>query len=209
MPGPLVALAGPDGAGKTTVAGEVEAILRGRGCRRVRRARIRGTHTAAYLLSRLLPRAPCRGRVLHYTRACVPERLLAAWALVEAASLAPKVAAVHAWRAAGWAVVAERSPLDALVWVVTALGWEPLASTGALHAFLAYTSMVRPVVLWAPPDVLASRKPGEARMALETLPYYTALAEALGLPLVDTASCAPRECAEEALELSGAAGGCG
>lgn len=171
-------------------------------------ARIRGTHTAAYLLSHLLPRPPCGGRVLHYTGACVPSRMLSAWALVEAASLAPKVAALHAWRAAGWAVVAERSPLDALVWAATALGWGPLASSGALQAFLAYTAAARPVVLWAPPDVLAARKPGEAGMALASLPYYTALARALGLPLLDTTTCTPRECAEEALGLAGV-GGCG
>jgi len=114
----LIALFGPDGSGKTTLARALTAELRRRGLKPLIMW-MRGTHTLASSIARLLSKfATFRGPDNPYYGISVPNSMRRLWQLMEFASVLPILLAKFIlFDLLGYMVIAERFTPDFLVWV--------------------------------------------------------------------------------------------
>jgi len=114
----LIALFGPDGSGKTTLARALTAELRRRSLKPLIMW-MRGTHTLASLIARLLSKfATFRGPDNPYYGISVPNSMRRLWQLMEFASALPVLLAKFILLdLLGYVVIAERFVPDFLVWV--------------------------------------------------------------------------------------------
>lgn len=204
----MLCFAGVDGSGKSTLAGRVALYLRARGLRVVV-VWMRGTHTFASVLARFLARfSSFRGPCNPYYGICVPRGMRGLWLWVEFVSVLPVVVARLVFRGLfGGVVVAERSLLDFLVWLVVTLRWG-----GAVGSFVGRSAVSlhlslcdRSVYVRADPGVLLSRRRGspEERLIPLQLRVYDAVARAVGVPVVDTSRAAVDESFRRVLGVLG------
>ncbi len=191
---PLILLTGPDGAGKTTLALMLKKFLEKRGYR-AKVVRIRGTHTLAYIFMLFLRDVlGLKGTDMHYYKVRVPRKLTGLWIYLEFISLIPLILRYYVLLRTRYAVVCERSILDALVWVLTS--FSDTSSTASLDMLRPYILLILryskcTVYVTAPPEVLAKRKPSEEFLIKKTWIYYDKIAETLKLKRVDTTSSNP------------------
>jgi energy-coupling factor transporter ATP-binding protein EcfA2 len=202
---PLVLFTGPDGAGKTTMALMLKKHLEKMG-HRVKLARIRGTHTFAYILMLFLRDIlELKGSDIHYYRVRVPRRLIGLWIYLEFLSLIPLILWYYVLLRIRYVVVSERSILDALVWVMTSFK-DTLNTTSSLGRFRPYIlSILRyskcTVYVTASPEVLAKRKPDEKFLIKKMWIYYDKIAKILKLKYVDTTFSHPSTTLQNVLLL--------
>jgi len=208
LSGRVVCLFGADGSGKTTIARFVSAYLRRKGIS-VQIAWLRGTHTLASIIARFLSTFPAfRGPCNPYYSICIPKKLRRIWIWLELISILPVVLMrLVLPRILGKTVIAERSPLDLLVWLTITLQW-----SGTLRSLvipivvsLARSLCDRLVYVRASELTLLARRRGcreESVIPLE-LHLYDALARALGTPCIDTTNRPVSESVVEVLKILG------
>lgn len=114
----MIILFGPDGSGKSTIAKLMGERLADKGLR-VRRSWMRGSHTFASLLARLLSRLDAfKGEDNPYYGIAIPRGLRGLWQLIEFISAIPVILARFLLPGLlGYCVVAERYTPDFVAWV--------------------------------------------------------------------------------------------
>jgi len=113
---PIICFFGPDGSGKTSLARELASTLSKKGCR-VRISWMRGTHTLAFILSRVLREFDtfkrCNSRMIS-----IPTKMALAWRFIELISLMPVLLVRFIIpNLLGFWIVGERYIPDFVVWV--------------------------------------------------------------------------------------------
>ena len=168
---------------------------------------MRGTHTLASLLARFLSRfSAFKGFCNPYYMICVPRRLQPLWLWIELASLLPVVLARMVIPSArGRVVVAERSPIDFLVWLAITLGRVDAVKSfvGRVAISLALSTCKRIVYVRADESTLMRRRRGspEKRFIPIELRIYDTIAKALGVYTVDTTNRRVNEWGDEVLKV--------
>jgi thymidylate kinase len=182
-----ICLFGPDGSGKTTVAKILVACLRRRGVR-ARISWMRGTHTAASLLARLLRRLGLKGASNPYYGIDVPPALYRLWWALEFLSALPVWIARYAIPRH---VVGDRCLVDLVVWVAATTNVRFLRTVWA-RAALALARRHTLVYLHADPKTAESRRAGP-RPPNPPLTYalYRALARAIEAITIDASTTPP------------------
>lgn len=198
MGGRVLCFFGADGSGKSTLARLVALHFSLKGYR-VGVSWLRGTHTLASLLARFLSRfETLRGPCNPYYSICIPGKLRSLWLLLELVS----VLSVVLWRFMLRRrlldlVVAERSPVDFLVWLILTLRSTEVASSIVGRVVLALSLRVCDGLVYVRADrgVLVERRKGESEEALipVQLAIYDGVASALGVDTVDTTSSSIRD----------------
>ena len=195
---------GPDGAGKTSLAKGLGAILERKGAR-VKVSWLRGTHTLASVLARLLYRfGAFRGPDNPYYGIRVPSSFRHLWWLLEFVSVLPVwLARFRLPVLLGYIVVGERCLLDFVVWVVLTT-----RSLGFLHSLWGKAALVLGlkgcvnVYVRAEESVLARRRGDATSQTLTVqLALYDALARTVGAPIIDTSCKSIEESLREVLEV--------
>ena len=206
--GSMLCLFGADGSGKTTVAKHVASYLNASG---VSSAVVwmRGTHTLASLFARFLKsfdafRGPCNP----YYSVCIPPRLRRFWVWVEFLSVLPIILSRFIIpRFFRDVVIAERSLIDFLVWLIITLRWGGVARlfVGKAIASLAYSLCDELIYVRADLSTLVSRRRGSGEEGLipAELGVYDSVAEALNAKCIDTSGKPVSESVKEVLSLVG------
>lgn len=208
MMGCVMCFCGPDGSGKTTLARALAVYLRSRR-RRLRISWLRGTHTLSSLVARFVGRFELfRGMCNPYYGICIPRELRCLWLWLELVSILPIVLIRMAVpRILGYIVVAERSLVDFLVWLILTLRWGGAVRSLVARIVLALSTSLCSYVIYvrAEERVLLLRRRGSAEEFLipVELRIYDALARALDLPCVDTTSRSVYESVAEVLRIIG------
>ena len=191
---PLIVFSGPDGAGKTTLAKMITAIISRRSS--VKIVRIRGTHTAAYLMMTFLRLFKgFKGRGLHYYGVRLPENMKGVWLWIELLSVAPLVILYYYLYRLRYTVISERGPFDLLIWLLTGLDLETteLSKRLPLRIILSWVMKFNTIYVRADKDILLSRKPEEHFLIEQSFELGESLARNLDLTFVDTTNKSPRE----------------
>ncbi|MEZ0394091.1 MAG: thymidylate kinase [Desulfurococcaceae archaeon] len=193
----LVALEGPDGSGKTTLARLLLVHCSSRGIP-ARSYWLRGSHLLASLLLRLLSRFEVlRGPCNPYYWVCVPAGLRGLWAHVEFWSLAPRLVIRGLLSRLGGLLVSDRGALDFVVWVVVTLGYPGFVSSlyGRFLLGLARRELV--VYLRADPEVLEARADVPREFLRRECAVYEVLSRHYARASLDTGRCRPAQCLAE------------
>ena len=189
--GLLLCFFGVDGSGKSTLARRVAAYLRARGFHTTI-VWMRGTHTIASVLARILAYFPLfRGSCNPYYKVCIPLKMRRLWLWIEFISVLPVIVLRFAVpKLFGRVVVAERSFIDFLVWLVVTLRWCEVVRgfIGKSVVSLQLSLCDRVVYIRADPDTLLARRKGspEEHLIPVQLRIYDVVARAIGAPVVDT-----------------------
>lgn len=197
---------GPDGSGKSTVARGLFYVFQGRGFR-VRVVWMRGSHTLASLLARLLSRFQVfRGVCNPYYRVCIPGRLKPLWVWIEFFSALPVVLLRFVLPGlAGYTVIGERSLLDFLVWLIVTLRDPciPRSLPGKAILSIAYSLSDNPIYIYADLQTLLARRRGSVETPLipVQLRVYGKLAETLRTPALNTSSHTVAESVKKILRI--------
>ena len=206
-------LFGIDGSGKSTLARRIAIFLHMQSfCSAI--IWMRGTHTVASVLARILAHFPAfRGPCNPYYKICVPSKMRRLWLWVEFVSVLPVIFLRFVVpKLSGRVVVAERSFVDFLVWLVVTLRWSGVVGSfvGRSIVSLMFSLCDRVVYIRADLDTLVARRRGspEERLIPVQLRIYDAVARAIGAPCVDTSRKSVGESVRELLEIiSGASYG--
>jgi thymidylate kinase len=201
---PLILFAGPDGAGKSTVALLLKKYLERRGYR-VKVVRIRGTHTFAYVLMLFLRDVlGLKGSDIHYYRVRMSRKLIGLWIYLEFFSLIPLILWYYIFLRVRYIIISERSILDALIWVITS--FKDLSSITKPNRFKLFLLLIFryircTIYITASPEVLEKRKPGEEFLVRKMWIYYDKIAKMLRLNYVDTSATHPLTILHEVLSI--------
>ncbi|RLI87251.1 MAG: hypothetical protein DRP01_02290 [Archaeoglobales archaeon] len=202
---PLVLFTGPEASGKTTLACLLKAYLEKQGFK-VKIVRLRGTHTLAYIMMRILrDLAGLRGKELHFYKFKIPPKLRQFWIYVETFSIIPLIMMNYYIMRGEYAIISERSIIDVIVWLLTGINESihMLLTSKSLKLLVLLSAKYQPRTFYviASPQVLTSRKPIEKELIVKMLPYYNALARYLHLNTVNTSSCNPQDCLNQILKV--------
>jgi DNA polymerase III delta prime subunit len=201
---PLILFAGPDGAGKSTIALLLKKYLERRGYR-VKVVRIRGTHTLAYVLMLFLRDVlGLKGSDIHYYGVEIPRKLIGLWIYLEFFSLIPLILWYYIFLRIRYIVVSERSILDALIWVITS--FKDTASIAKLNRFKFFLLHIIKyarctIYITASLEILKKRKPSEEFLVRKMWIYYNMIAKVLKLSYVDTSTSHPLTTLHEVLSI--------
>jgi len=205
---PLICFFGPDGSGKTSIAQRLTAIL----CRdsKTKNAWLRGTHTRASILARLLRKFRAfQGSDNPYYGLRIPPKLRHLWQLLEFISIIP----VWLWRLAvpkflGYTVISERGLLDFIVWVsITTRDLGFIYSSLSRIALALGLKRCLNIYVRADLEVLKTRRADESAQTTPLqLALYDAIARAVGAPVIDTTGKSVDESLVEALNILKARG---
>jgi hypothetical protein len=187
---PIICFFGPDGSGKTTIAGALGLKLRCRGLKPII-AWMRGTHTLASLLARFLSKFTIfKGPDNPYYGISIPSCMRRLWQLLEFISVLPVLLFRFMLPSfLGYIVVAERYVPDFIVWVSVTTRDEGYLKRIEVRFMLALSvrADVR-VYVTASEAELVKRRCGEVdlKFLAEQIRLYNALARLVGGYSVDT-----------------------
>ena len=200
----LICLFGPDGSGKSTLAKALAYFLKRKELR-VMISWMRGTHTLASILARLLSKfrtfqGPCNP----YYHICIPPSLKTLWIWVEFYSMLPILFLRFLLpKALGYLVVAERGLIDFLVWI-TITTRQPRVLTSIIGRFTMALARKTSTNIYIRADLktLQKRRPTspEASSLSIQLKIYDAIAKAFEIPTVDTSNISVAESIKQILE---------
>jgi|YelNatPaOPRAMG01_1025707.scaffolds.fasta_scaffold36633_2 DNA polymerase III delta prime subunit len=186
----LIALFGPDGSGKTTIASALALELRCRGLKPII-AWMRGTHTLVSLLARFLSKLTIfKGLDNPYYGISIPSCMRRLWQLMEFISVLPILLFRFMLPSfLGYTVVAERYVPDFIVWVSVTTRDEDYLERFEARFMLALSvrAYVR-VYVTASEAELVKRRGGEVNLKFlaEQLRLYDVLARLIGSYRIDT-----------------------
>ncbi len=196
MQGRLICLYGPDGSGKTTIADGVAALMYLKGVN-VKRTWIRGSHLYVSLLARFLSKfAAFRGRDNPYYMISIPRKLKYLWLLLEYSGfLLVFVARIVTPRFLGYLVIAERSVIDFIVWILLTLREPGLLRSVFIHHLFSMAQRYKCYYVTASPTILVKRRSDELtlRDAVIQRKLYDYFHKLYGGYVVDTGNLGPAD----------------
>jgi thymidylate kinase len=204
----IIYLYGPDGSGKTTLAGALACDLKKHGFR-VKRSWMRGSHTFISILSRFLSRFNSfKSECNTYYGIKVPKRMVKLWYFLEYISSMPVILLKFVVPSfLGYVIIADRYVVDLAVWVTLITGDDSFLGTiFAKHLVsLALRSRFRFFIV-ADLDELAKRSGEKTTKLSKQLKLYRSVD--LKAYVIDTTENSPQESLREILEVLERSGMC-
>jgi thymidylate kinase len=202
---PIICFFGPDGSGKTTIAGTLALELRCRGLKPII-AWMRGTHTLASVFARLISKfATFRGFDNPYYRISIPSDMRRLWQLLEFVSVLPILLAKFILPSIlGYTVIAERYIPDFLAWISITTRDEGYLKRLEARFMLALSMKANvKVYVTASEAELAKRRGGEVdqKFLSRQLKLYDELAKFVRAYKIDTTGRSIKETLNELISL--------
>lgn len=201
---PLICLFGPDGAGKTSLARALRVELARRGFS-VRISWMRGTHTFASLLARLMAKFPSfAGSDNFYYHISIPRRLLHLWQFLEFVSMLPVLLVRFLLPdMMGDFVIAERYIPDFIVWVTLTTNDPTYYKTFSARFLLSHLLKTRTKVYVTAEyaELLRRREDVDPAFLKRQLDLYDRLAKSIAASRLDTTRTSVGESAKALIGL--------
>jgi len=178
----LICLFGPDGSGKSTLA-KALAERFNKNKLKVRVSWMRGSHTLASLLARLLSKFSCfKGFDNPYYQISIPQNFKRFWQFLEFVSLLPILLARFLLpKMMGYVVIAERYLPDFIVWVAVTTKDEGFLKSTWAEFLLAITSKAQTrIYLTAELKELVRRSNLNEGFLRKQIKLYDVIAQAIG-----------------------------
>ena len=172
----IICITGPDGAGKSSVIREI--------AREECTFWMRGGHGLAFLILKIMERWGKFGEdCTPNFRVCIPPPLSRVWWLIEFTSYLALFILRVLWKKIRRCklIVVDRCPLDLAAWIYSISSYLPW---WLFLVLISLSKSLNAVVLCAPREVLAKRKPEELRP--KTLKFYESLCKSGIIKTVDT-----------------------
>jgi len=185
----LIALFGPDGSGKTTLARGLIVEFRRRGLKPIV-AWMRGTHTIASLLASFLSKfVAFRGSNNPYYEISIPSHMKRLWQLIEFISMLPVLLVRFMLPSLlGYTVIAERYIPDFLVWAVITTD-DPSYLSSISARFLLALALRTKAKIYVKADLqklIERRMDMDPSFIMKQLILYEKLAEGMNSLTLDT-----------------------
>ncbi len=189
-----ICICGPDGAGKTTVLKLVRYLLERKFKLRTMYMWMRGTHTIASLLARILAKfSSFRGIDIPHYNVRIPERMKSLWAFLESLSailyLVPRLILAQVARVD--ILLADRCLIDTFVWICTTLRSVKLARSPQLRLLLLVNENIFNKTLYLTANIstlIRRKREYSLRFVLYQVAIYNVLSRYLGYTKIDTTS---------------------
>ena len=201
---PIICFFGPDGSGKTTLVRALTKRLNQDGFK-VRLSWMRGTHTLASLLAKLLSKFTAfRGSDNPYYGIIIPGNLKRLWQLIEFASAIPIIllkfilpSTMGSW------VIAERYLPDFITWISLTTNDQnyPESIEAKFLLALSVKAQAKIYVTATLKELLKRREGINPDFVSDQLKFYNKIASAIHAHRLDTTNKSANESLEEALNL--------
>ncbi len=186
----LICLYGPDGSGKTSIADLAASVIMKKVKGKVKKSWVRGSHLYVSLLARLLSHTSLfRGEDNPYYKISIPPKLRKIWLVLEYTSfIIVFIGRIIIPRLLGFIVIAERSIVDFMVWILLTLKDPRLLNTICMKSIISLALKYKCIYVTADPHILVSRRADELNLykAIYQKIIYDYFADLLGSPEVDT-----------------------
>jgi thymidylate kinase len=201
---PIICFFGPDGSGKSTLAKALAKRLNNNGFR-VKLSWMRGTHTLASILARLLSKfSTFRGSDNPYYGITIPRSMRRFWQIIEFASAIPIILLKFILPSMlGYWVVAERYAPDFITWVslTTCDRHYPERIEARFLLALSSKAHFKIYVTTTPNELLRRRRETSPCFIGKQLKLYERIASALHAHRLETTSKSINESLDEVLSL--------